>query len=145
MAPKPSNSNTYKDGIKLDLERLKKHEIQQVKIHLSKINIKTLAPLIGTLSEYVKLYMKLLTANQHYALNDRTIHFVSQGEIDMSATTAESGAAPESNTVRDADVVDLLDNETEIEISVVDKIKPRQGGAFFKYLNLILSNLENMD
>ena len=29
MAPKSSNSNTYKDGIKLGLERLKTNEIQK--------------------------------------------------------------------------------------------------------------------
>ena len=31
MAPKSSNSNTYKGGNKLDLERRKKNEIQQNK------------------------------------------------------------------------------------------------------------------
>ena len=31
MAPKSSNSNTYKDGVELGLERLKKHDIQKSK------------------------------------------------------------------------------------------------------------------
>ena len=73
MAPESSNSNTYKDGIELDLERLKKHEIQKVKAYLHKVNIKTLPTLIGILSEYAKPRMKLLTANRYHALNDRSI------------------------------------------------------------------------
>ena len=36
MAPKYSNSNTYNDGIELDLERLKKNEIHKVNTNLSK-------------------------------------------------------------------------------------------------------------
>ena len=135
MAPKPSNSNTYKDGIKLDLERLKTNEIPKKKqIYLTKINIKTLSSLIGILSEDVKLYVKLLTANRYYALNDRTINFLSQGEVDMSATTAEFGSAPASKSVSDADVVDLVDSETEVVIFVVDENKTRAGGAFFQIL-----------
>ena len=63
MAPKSSNSNTYTDGVKLDLERLK-HDIQKVKVYLSKLNIQTLSTLIGILSEDVKLYMNLSTANR---------------------------------------------------------------------------------
>ena len=87
MAPKSSNSNTYKDGNKLDSERLKRHEIQKGKVNSIKINIQTLSTLVGILSEDVKLYMELLTANRYYALNDRTIHLLSQGEVDMSATS----------------------------------------------------------
>ena len=68
--------------------------------------------------------------------------FLSQGEIDMSATTAKFGAAPASNTVGDADVVGLLGNATEVGIFVVVKNTTRQGGAFFNYLNLTLVNLE---
>ena len=45
--------------------------------HISKIIINTLSTLIGILSEGVKLYMELLTANRYYALNDRTIHLLS--------------------------------------------------------------------
>ena len=54
----------------------------------------------------------------------------------MSATTAEMGSAPTSNTIGDADVVDLFDSEAEVEISVVDKNRTRAGGAFFKHLNI---------
>ena len=57
MAPKVQNKNTYKDQIKNDLERLKKNEIQKVKVDLTKINMKTLATEIGILSEDVKLYI----------------------------------------------------------------------------------------
>ena len=130
MPLKASNSNTYKDGVRLDLERLKKNEIQKVKVDVSKANIKTLSTLIGILSEDVKLYMKLLTANRYYALNDRTVHLLSQGEVDMSATAAEFGAVLASNTVSDAEVGELFDIETEVEISVADKNKTRAGGAF---------------
>ena len=100
MAPKSSNrntySNTYNDGFKLGLERLS-NQMQQP--YFININIKTLSSLVGILREYVKLYMNLLTAKRYYALNDRITNFLSQGEIDMSATTAELGSAPASNTV----------------------------------------------
>ncbi len=75
MPPKSSNDNSaYKSKIKLDLEKLKNNQIQNVKVDLTKVNIKTLASQIGVLSEDVKLYMKLLTSNKYYALNDRTIN-----------------------------------------------------------------------
>ena len=88
--------------------------------------------------------MKLLTANRYRALNDRTIHMLSQGEVDMSATTGvvfgfTNGA---SSNVSDAEVEELLDTETEVEMFVVDKNKTRAGGTFFKYMNLTLFNLE---
>ena len=86
--------------------------------------------------------MKLLTANRYYALNGRTIHCLSLGEVDMSATTAEFGSTPASNTVSDSAVTDLLDIETEVGIFVVDKNKTRAGGAFVKYLNLTLFHLD---
>ena len=73
MAPKSSTGNTYKDGVKLDLDLLKKSQTQT---HiLTNSNIKTLSTLIGILSGYVKLYMELLKANRYHALNDRTILF----------------------------------------------------------------------
>ena len=78
--------------------------------------------MIGILSEDVTLYMKLLTANRYYALTDRTIHLLSQGEADMSATSAECGAVPASNTVGDAEVEELLNSETAVELFVIDKI-----------------------
>ena len=72
-----------------------------------------------------------MTANRYHALNDRTINFLSQGEVDMSTTTAEFGSTPASGTVSDSSVTELLDIETEVEISVIDKNgKTRGGGAF---------------
>ena len=140
MPPKSSNGNSnYKDKVKLDLERLKKNEIQNVKVNLSQINIKTLASQIGVLSEDVKLYMKLLTLDRYYALNDRTINLLMKGDIDMSAV---SGDTVEQVTESDAEVVDLLGVETEVEIFVVDKNKTRSGGAFFLYLNNTLYDLD---
>ena len=61
----------------------------KVKVDLIRLNIKTLSALIGILSEDVKLYMELLAASRYHALNDRTVIFSSQGEVDMSTTTAE--------------------------------------------------------
>ena len=86
--------------------------------------------MIGILSEDVKLRMELLTANRYHALNDRTINMLSQGGVDMSATSSEFGAVPASKTVSDAEVEELLDIETGVEIFVVDTNKTRQGGAF---------------
>ena len=48
-----------------------------------------------------------------------------------------------SKTASDAEVEELLDIETEVGISVVGNNKTRQGGAFFKYLNLTNFDLEN--
>ena len=87
---------------------------------------------LGQLSDDVKLFMKLLTADRYYALNDRTINLLMKGDIDMSATTSEKG---EEIKESDAEVIDLLDIEEEVEIFVVDKNKTRAGGAFFPYLN----------
>ena len=119
MAPKSSNDNSaYKSKIKLDLEKLKNNQIQNVKVDLTKIDIQTLATLLGVLSEDVKLYMKLLTANRYYALNDRTINFLSQGEVDMSATTGVAfgfASLAAADNVSDAEVEEVLDIETEVE------------------------------
>ena len=40
MPPKVQNENTYKDQIKLNLQRLKENQIQNVKVDLTKLNIK---------------------------------------------------------------------------------------------------------
>ena len=80
--------------------------------------------MIGILSEDIKLYMKLLTANRYYALNGRTMNMLSRGGVDMSATTGitlGSESMTASKTASDAEVDELLDIETEVEISVVDK------------------------
>ena len=66
--------------------------------------------------------MKLLTANRCYALNGRTISMLSQSEVDMSAATSSDFVpVPASKPVNDAEVEELLDIATEVEIFVVDK------------------------
>ena len=60
---------------------------------------------LGDLSEDVKLFMKILTANKYYALNDRAINLLMRGDIDMSATT--SGKSEEIQE-SDATVIPLL-------------------------------------
>ena len=80
---------------KLDLEKLKNNQNQHVKVDLHKVNIRTLASQVDVLSEDVKLYMKLLTSNIYYALNDRTVNLLMKGDIDMSATASgTSGGEP---------------------------------------------------
>ena len=139
MAPKVQNENTYKDQIKLNLQRLKENQIQKVKVDLTKISIKTLASLIGVLSEYVKLYMKLCSSNRFYALNDRTIDLLMKGDIDMSATVGEG---EDEISESDMKVQKILETENEVEIFVVDKNKTRSGGAFFNCLNNTLFDFD---
>ena len=80
------------------------------------------------LSDGVKLFMKLLTANRYYALNDRTINLLMKGNIDMSATT--SGKSEEIKE-SDATVISLLDIEKEIQIFIVEEIKLELAGLSF--------------
>ena len=85
---------------------------------MTKINIKALATDLGQLSDDIKMYMNLLTADRYYALNDRTINLLIKGDIDMNAVEdAEGHKISES----DAEVVAIIDQETEVEICVVDK------------------------
>ena len=87
---------------------------------------------LGQLSDDVKLFMKLLTADRYYALNYKTVNLLMNGDIDMTATTSEKGEEIKGS---DAEVIDLLDIDTEVAIFVVDKNKTRAGGAFFPYIN----------
>ena len=74
--------------------------------------------------------MKLLTANQYYALNGRTINLSLHGEVDMSAATSSGVVAVfASATASDADVEVLLGIGTEVGTFVVDTNKTRQGGT----------------
>ena len=85
MAPKYSNDNSaYKSQIKLDLEKLKNNQIQNVQVDLTKVRIKTLATQIVVLSEGFELFMKLVKSDRYYALNDRTIALLMKGDIDTS-------------------------------------------------------------
>ena len=87
-----------------------------------------MATQIGALSEDVKLYMRLPTAQRYSALNDRTINLFIKGQVDMSATTSETA---EVITNSDKDIEDLIKMEQEVELFIVDKDKTRAGGAFF--------------
>ena len=107
--PKSLNDKSnYITEIKLKLEKLKNTQIKHVKADLTKINIKTLASQIGILSEDVKLYMKLLSSNRYYPLNDRTINLLMKGDIDMSVTVGEE---LEAVSVSDAEVVGVITQE----------------------------------
>ena len=84
--------------------------------------------------------MKLVTANRYYALNNRTIHLLSQGEVDMSATTGVTfgfGSGAAANNVSDAEVEELLDIETGVEISIVDNKYNKTRRSFFQILKFI--------
>ena len=91
------------------------------------------------LSEDVKLFMKLVKTNRYYALNDRTIALLMKGDIDTSVIAdVEVIGMRES----DAEVIAILELETEVEIFVVDKNKTRAGGAFFNCLNNTLFDFD---
>ena len=99
MPPKSSSDNlSYKKKIKLDLDKLKNGDIQNVKVDLSKFNVKKLAKRVGVLSEDVKMFMYLPNAKRYYALNDRTINLLMKGKLDMSAGTIDGGGGNRSDT-----------------------------------------------
>ena len=124
MAPKKKSDAVSKSDIIANLEKLKNGENQAIKFDLTKIKIKTLAKSVGVVSEDVKLYMKLLTSNRYYALNDRTINLLLKGEIDMSATHSEEEQRKPSAS--DEEIIDILDKETDVEVFRVEKIKREQ-------------------
>ena len=138
MSQSSNNNTNYINQIKLKLDKLKNGENQNVKVDLTKINIKKLASQVGLISQDVKLFMKLLTSNRYYALNDKSIDLLMKGDIDMSAT---SGSAVSGTSVSDAEVTDLLEVETKVEIFVVDKNKTRAGGSFFPFINNTIFDL----
>ena len=139
MPPKSSSDNlSYKQNIKLDLDKLKNGDIQKVKVDLSKFNIEKAAKRIGELSESVKMYMHLPTAKRYYALSDRTFNLLMNGNIDMSATTGDGGGV---NSVSDAEFVEITVKEKTVELFIVDKNKTRAGGSFFPYLNITIFDL----
>ena len=140
----PPKNSEYKKNIKLDLDKLKNGDIQKVKVDLSKNNIKSLAKLIGVLSESVKMYMHLPNAKRYYALNDRTINLLMKGNVDMSATTGEhddGGSGRGGNSVSDAEAVETVYKEKEVELFIVEKNKTRAGGSFFPYLKITICDL----
>ena len=135
MAPESyDGSQPYTAQIKLKLDKLNNNQIQNVNIDLTQIDINMLTSQIDVLSDAVELYMRLLTSNIYYVLNDRTIHLLMKGDIDMSAVTDNDSA--ETLKERDAVVQDLLATETDVDLFVVDKNKTRSGGAFFTIYDL---------
>ena len=138
MPPKSSSDNlSYKKKIKLDLDKLKNGDIKKVKVDLSKINIKKIAKRIGVLSDGLKLTMRLPSSNRFYALNDRTINLLMKGKIDTNAIIDASDEPKFS----DSEISDLIEQETEVIISVVELGKTRPGGAFFSFLNKTIYDL----
>ena len=93
------------------------------------------------LSEEVKMYMYLPTAKRYYALNDRTINLLMKGEIDMSATTGGSDVSYNRITFSDAEAVETVHKEKEVEMFIVDKNRTRAGGSFFPYPYIIIFDL----
>ena len=118
------DKNTYRLSVKENLNKLKNNLIPNLKIDLTTININSLASDLSNVSNDVKLFMKLLTAERHYALNDRTINLLLKGNIDMTASTSMKDGTNDAKG-SDEDIVDLLDIETEVELFVIEKI--RQG------------------
>ena len=122
------------------MDKLKNGDLQKVKVDLTKINIKKIAKRIGVISEDVKMYMYLPTAKIYYALNDRTINLLMKGNIDMSATNGDDAT---DNPIKfsDAEAVETVHKEQEIEMFIVDTNKTRAGGSSFPYLNITIFDL----
>ena len=135
-------NSAYKNNIKLDLDKLKNNQIQHVKVDLTKMNITTFATQLGVLSEYVKLYMKLLTSKIYYDLNGRTINLLMKYEIDMSVVVGQEAIV---NTISDAELVAIIAQEREVEIVVVDENKTRACGSSFPYINDTIFDLTKYD
>ena len=134
MSPKYSNDNSaYKSKIELDLEKLKNGQVQHVKVDLTKVNTRTLATQLDSLSNDIIMFMIFPSSNRHYGLNDRTINLLMKGNIDTNAIIG----GPDEPTFSDAEISELLEQEKEeILIVVKPKVdKQRPGGAFFSFLN----------
>ena len=50
-----------------------------------------MASQIGVLSEDVKLYMEPVILKMYFASNDRTTNLLKKDDVDMGATTSETG------------------------------------------------------
>ena len=96
-----------------------------------------MATRIGVLSDGLKLTMILPSSNRYYALNDRTINLLLKGKIDTNAIIG----APDEPKFSDAEIRDLIEQETEVLISVLNIEKTRPGGAFFSFLNKTIYDL----
>ena len=109
-------NSDYNNKLQLYLEKLKNSQKHNVKVDLTKTNIRPLATQVGVLSEGVKLCMNLLTAQRYDALNDGTINLLLKGDIDMSTTTSETA---EVITDSDKEIVVLIKVEQESEFFIV--------------------------
>ena len=89
------------------------------------------------LSDGLKLTMILPSSNRHYALNDRTMNLLMKGKIDTNAIIG----GPDEPEFSDAEISELLEQETEVLISVLSIEKTRPGGAFFSFLNKAIYDL----
>ena len=112
--------------------------------------IKKLAKQIGVLSEHVKLYMYLPTANRYYALNDRTINLLMEGNVDMGATAGEQADGEHADgddeggntkngdkiSVSDAEVKVIVNSKKEVEVFTTEKIRQEQVAHSFHILIL---------
>ena len=72
------------------------------------------------LSEDVKMHMYLQNAKRYYALNDRTINLLMEGNVDMGATTGETGEG-DKGTFSDAGVMEIAKKEKEVELFTAEK------------------------
>ena len=77
---------------------------------------------LDLLSGGVRLVMILHSRSICYALNERTINLLMKGKIDMNAVTGELDAPKFS----DAEISGLLEQETDILITVVKQLRKRQ-------------------
>ena len=127
----------YKNKIMLELEKLKNRQIKKVRIDLTKIHIRALASRIGVLSDGLKLTMILPSSNRYYALNDRTINLLMKGKLDTNAIIG----GPDEPKFSDAEISELIEQETEVLISVLSIEKTRPAGAFFPFLNKAIYDL----
>ena len=81
-----------------------------------------MASRIGVLSEGSKLTMILPPSNRYYALNDRTINLLMKGKIDTNAFIGR----PDVPKSSDAEIGELLEQDTEVLISVLNIKKTNQ-------------------
>ena len=121
----------------LELEKLKSRKIKKVRIDWTKINIRALATRLGVLSDGLKLTMVLPSSNRYHALNDRAVNLLLKCKTDTNAIIG----GPEEPTFSDAEIRGLIDQETEVSISVLSIEKSRTGGAFFSFLNKAIYDL----
>ena len=112
----------YKNKKMLELEKLISRKIKKVRIDLNRINIRALASRIGVLGDGSKLAMVLPPSSRYYALNDRTVNLLMKGNIDTNAIIG----APDEPKFSDAEIRDLIEQETEVLISVLSIEKQDQ-------------------